>query len=116
MGLFKKETLSFLSVHVKGMNQGLSLELRTTDNQKEYNDFFEMERSLGKGRGYEVVFTIYFKDIVSISYKKPFLFGACTICFDVKNGDERLKDIKVEREYFDAKTMKKMIQVWEENR
>ena len=45
----------------------LTLYLNSTYDKKAYNDYFTIERSLGKGNGYEVVFTLPFKDIASIS-------------------------------------------------
>ena len=116
MSLFEKNGFWVSWLRVKGFDQGLILRLEPTYDKKNYNDYFTIERSLGKGQGTEVVFTLPFKDILSISYKKPFLFGLCTISFDMKNGDNRLKDIKMERDSFDASVLKKMVKIWENNK
>ena len=114
--MFEKESISIGWLRVKGFDQMLTLYLNSTYDKKAYNDYFTIERSLGKGNGYEVVFTLPFKDIVSISYKKPFLFGLCTISIDIPNGDARLKDMKMERMFYSASTLRKIVRIWEKNK
>ena len=114
--MFKKESIWIHSLRVNGFDQQLILRLEPTFDKKAYNDYITIERSLGKGKGYEVVFTLPFKDIKSISYKKPFLFGLCTISIDIPNGDARLKDIKMERDFYNKSSWRKIVRIWEDNK
>ena len=114
MGLFNKEKydLQLMGLRVKGYDQGMYLFLRATYDKKDYNDYLTIERSLGRGQGYEVVFTISFKDIEELTYKKP-LFGLVTISIKTKDNNEILSDLKIERDYFSKDTMNRMIKIYE---
>ena len=117
MGLFNKEkqNLSVSGLRVKGYDQYMDLYLKATYDKKAYNDYLTIERSLGRGQGYEAVFTIPFKDIEELTYKKP-LFGLVTITIKTRDNNDILADLKVERDWFDKESMKEIIKEYEKSK
>ena len=107
---FKKEDY-LIWVNVDGYDQRLMLRLQTTADKRAYNDYFTIERPLRGGQGTEILFTLPFRTIMSISYLRATASEPYTICFEMVGGDPCLSEIKVEKHCFNYLGFKKMVKI-----
>lgn len=114
MCCFEKRDLYIMGVQVDGVGDSLVLNLRATSDKKSYNDFFTIDRLMG--RAYETVITIPFRDVEDITYEGYFTGEYCTISFHLTTNDSRLELIRVKRGCFDSFTVRKMIKICKKNK
>ena len=98
-------------INIEGYDQKLLLQLQRTPDNRGYNDFFSIDRPLGRGQGTERVFTLPFREVESISYTPSKDNAPYTIRIDAIGGDYRLKEIKIEKHcfnYFEFREVQKV--------
>ena len=105
---FEKEDV-LIWVNMEGYDKRLMLRLQSYD-KRHYNDFFTIERPIAPGQKPEVLFTMPFGSISGLSYSAT-PDGNYVICFDMVGGDDRLKNIKVEKHCFNYLSFRKMVKV-----
>ena len=111
---FRKYDIYVTGVRADGVDGTMTLLLRTTPDGKDYEDRFTLERAL-VGGGSEVVFTIPFSDVTDVTFDRTSSESVCTIRFDLRTGDDRLKDLKVSKMCFNHFDLKKMIRICKEH-
>ena len=109
MCCFEKRDLYITGVQVEDIPESLILNLRTTFDKKDYNDFFTIDRPTG--RTFETLFTIPFSDVEDVTYQRNPSGAFCTISFSLVSGDRRLECVKVKTGCFNVFTVKKMIKL-----
>lgn len=97
----------FLWINLDGYDQKLTLRLPLTEDRRNYSDHFTVERSLGVGKGTEVLFTLPLGEISDVTYATGDPY--CILSFDT--ADERFKAIRVDRHCFNLLSVKRMIKV-----
>ncbi len=103
-------------IKLDGADRKGMLRLQRDHSGKGYNDFFTIERVADGGAGTELLYTLPFSDIESISYKTSASDGTdCAISFEMK-GDDRFREIRVDRPCFNYLYFRKMIRIYEKGK
>ena len=105
---WSKEDL-LLWINMEKYDRRVMLRLRTTPDKKAYNEFFTIEYPHGGAKGAEVLYTLPFNKVKTISYESISGTNLYKINLDVVNGEEELQEITVERHCFNYFAFKKMM-------
>ena len=103
----KKENI-WINIRFPEIKNSCYIELKTTEDKKDYVDYLEFNMSSGKGK-HDLLFTLPINKIVDIKYKKPLFFGKCSLNIITDDNDEKLSNLVIERYWFDKATIKKLI-------
>lgn len=105
---WSKEDL-LIWVNMEKYDRKILFRLCTTPDKKAYNDYFTLEYPHGGSKGTEVLYTLPFNEIKSLSCNLVRGSDLYKLNLDLTDGDECLREITVPRHCFPYYTFKRMV-------
>ncbi len=110
----KIKTLGVIDVAIPGCATPCAIMLYPAEDNKRYQNYLTVFTYVGNGQMSRPLDKIPLSDIISIDYKKPFMFGDVQLSIKTKSKRKQYYNMAARRSMFDANSIDKLIDIIDE--